>query len=97
MVKEKIPPERMTVIKLEDGLGWEQICPYLETPIPDVKYPRGNDPKEFDTMVQSVMVPLIRGAMLKASLVIVPAIGVGAWLLTKRSTVLPRLVGAVFS
>lgn len=86
----------MIVVQLEDGLGWEQICPFLEAPVPDVKYPRGNDPKEFENMVKTVVVPLMRGAMMKAALLAVPVIGVGAWFLTKRGASLARLSADLF-
>ncbi|RYO78673.1 hypothetical protein DL766_004884 [Monosporascus sp. MC13-8B] len=38
-VKRLVPPEQLKVITLEDGLGWEEICPYLGCP----GSPEGND------------------------------------------------------
>lgn len=35
------------MVRLEDGLGWEQICPFMGIDIPHTPYPRGNIPGEF--------------------------------------------------
>ncbi|KAI1347490.1 hypothetical protein F5Y01DRAFT_307504 [Xylaria sp. FL0043] len=55
--KELVPADRLLVAKLEDGLGWEQICPFLEVDIPTIPYPRINDTKQFQAhstqMIQS--------------------------------------------
>jgi len=50
-----VPPEKLLVIKLEDGLGWTQICPFLGHKVPEMPYPRGNDPKEFGRLVNEYM------------------------------------------
>ncbi|KAI1819872.1 hypothetical protein F4861DRAFT_525254 [Xylaria intraflava] len=47
MAEDLVPADRLLVVKLEDGLGWEQICPFLEADIPAIPYPRMNDTKEF--------------------------------------------------
>jgi hypothetical protein len=39
--------DRLLVVKLEDGLGWKKICPFLGVDIPTVPYPRMNDTKQF--------------------------------------------------
>ncbi|KAH8890237.1 hypothetical protein GQ53DRAFT_824873 [Thozetella sp. PMI_491] len=46
-VRELVPPEKLLDIRLEDGLGWEQLCPFLGHEIPDVPYPRINDAAQF--------------------------------------------------
>lgn len=64
MIRTLVPKDRLLVVRLEDGLGWEQICPFLGHEVPaNTRYPRGNDPKEFVRMrnawiVKSV-VPLL--------------------------------------
>lgn len=45
-VKALVPSERLHVIKLEDGLGWEELCGFLGCPVPEgVPYPekRGHE------------------------------------------------------
>ncbi|KAI0538902.1 hypothetical protein GGR58DRAFT_500688 [Xylaria digitata] len=54
---ELVPADRLLVAKLEDGFGWEEICPFLGVDIPTVPYPRMNDTKQFQAngskMIQS--------------------------------------------
>jgi hypothetical protein len=88
MVKEKIPKERLLVIRLEDGLGWEQICPFLEMPIPEEEYPRGNEPEKFKALLKGYMAPRMRNAMVKLATLVVPVVGVGAWLAMKHGPAL---------
>ncbi|KAE8151539.1 hypothetical protein BDV25DRAFT_152531 [Aspergillus avenaceus] len=64
-VKETLPQDRLLVVKLEEGLGWEQICPFLEQPIPEEKYPRGNEPDKFHRIVAEYLEPRIKAAMMK--------------------------------
>ncbi|CAJ2513936.1 Uu.00g020550.m01.CDS01 [Anthostomella pinea] len=77
-VKKLVPPEQLCVVRLEDGLGWEQICPFLELPIPETKYPRGNEPLEFKGVVYGLMAPHIRKAMFTMGAALVGALSVGA-------------------
>ncbi|KAJ2904753.1 hypothetical protein MKZ38_007261 [Zalerion maritima] len=90
MVKRIIPPERLCVIRLEDGLGWEQICPYLEKDIPkDTPYPRGTD---HIAQLGALIGPIINGAIMKMAAVVVPAVGVAGWLLVKKGPVVVDMV-----
>ncbi|KAI0472834.1 P-loop containing nucleoside triphosphate hydrolase protein [Xylariaceae sp. FL0804] len=52
LVQKLVPADRLLVVKLEDGLGWEQICPFLGHEIPADPYPRGNDPREFGKLTR---------------------------------------------
>ncbi|EXJ61212.1 uncharacterized protein A1O5_12004 [Cladophialophora psammophila CBS 110553] len=78
-VKRLIPSDRILVVKIEDGLGWEQICPFLGKEVPKgVEYPRG---VEHEDVKDRVLLPLLRNAAMKLAVtVMVPiALGVGAW------------------
>ncbi|KAI0505714.1 hypothetical protein F5B22DRAFT_626990 [Xylaria bambusicola] len=78
--KALVPPDRLLVAKLEDGFGWEQLCPFLGHPIPEARYPRGNAPQEFQKMADDLLVPRVRKAGLTAlSAVLIPALSIGAW------------------
>lgn len=83
-----MPRDRLLVVNLEDGLGWEQVCPFLEMPIPDEKYPRGNTPEEFRAIVNSIMAPMFQAATLRLSMVAMPVLGAVSyvgWRLFSRS------------
>jgi hypothetical protein len=72
-VREKLPKDKRLIVKLEDGLGWDEICPFLNKPIPDVKYPRGNAPAEFKALGDRIVAPRIQRALaIYASTIIVP-------------------------
>jgi hypothetical protein len=80
-----IPENNLAVFKLEDGFGWEQICPYLKKPIPDTPYPRGNAPEEFKKMTDELLVPRFKRATAFAvTSVLVPIAAVGFWTYRNR-------------
>lgn len=67
-------------VKLEDGLGWEQICPFLDVDIPDVPYPRTNDANTYAEELESLMKESIFRAIRNiVTLVVVPIVAWGAW------------------
>lgn len=66
--------------KLEDGFGWDQICPFLGHDIPAQKYPIGNAPAEFQHLVSTVIGPRVTIALAKlAAGVVVPVVSIAAW------------------
>ncbi|KAI0182398.1 hypothetical protein EV127DRAFT_449680 [Xylaria flabelliformis] len=82
--KALVPKDRLLVARLEDGFGWEQICPFLGHSIPATRYPRGNAPEEFKKMGDEVLVPRIKKAGLMAlSTALIPVLSVGAWYYAK--------------
>lgn len=86
-VKKILPKDRLLAVKLEDGLGWEQICPFLDLPIPDEEYPRGNEPGEFQAIVEGWMKPWIQAAAGKLGAVVVPVLGVVGYFVWTRMLV----------
>lgn len=83
LVRRIVPPDQLLVVKLEDGLGWEQICPFLGEDIPDVPYPRANDPKEFKKTVQGIMSTHWRRTLAAYAAALVPVVGAGVWYLRR--------------
>lgn len=64
------------LVKLEEGLRWEQICPFLDLPIPDEKYPRGNEPEKFRKLLESHLKPRVQLAVLRLGALAVTALGI---------------------
>ncbi|KAJ5693174.1 hypothetical protein N7462_002597 [Penicillium macrosclerotiorum] len=79
MAKETIPADRLCIIKLEEGLGWEQICPFLGLPIPEEEYPDRNGPERFKRIVENFLKPHMLAATLRLGAVTLPALGVLGW------------------
>jgi len=44
----KDQPKRLLVMNICKGDGWEQLCPFLEKPIPDMPFPRLNAAQKED-------------------------------------------------
>ncbi|KAJ8119944.1 hypothetical protein ONZ43_g3220 [Nemania bipapillata] len=82
--KALTPKDHLLVAKLEDGFGWEQICPFLGHQIPEARYPRGNAPQEFHKMGNEILGPRIRRAGLMAvSAAVVPILSISIWYYVK--------------
>lgn len=73
------PPERLLAVKLEDGLGWEQICPFIGDKVPDAPYPRGNEPKNFELLANGMITQHWKEAFVQWTGVAVTAAVVGVW------------------
>ncbi|KAL6691401.1 hypothetical protein J3F84DRAFT_386340 [Trichoderma pleuroticola] len=79
LVKALIPKERLRVIKLEEGLGWDELCDFLEVSKPNVPYPNFDDHLEI---IDALVGQLIRRALIKFTLATASIVGVGmifAW------------------
>ncbi|KAE8356070.1 hypothetical protein BDV28DRAFT_7362 [Aspergillus coremiiformis] len=79
-VKEVLPKERLLVVKLEEGLGWDQICPFLDVPIPEETYPRGNEPDKFHMLVADYLEPRVKVAMVKFGVFVTATVGIAGYL-----------------
>ncbi|KAI1498634.1 hypothetical protein F5X99DRAFT_392935 [Biscogniauxia marginata] len=79
-VKELVPAEKLHVVRLEDGLGWEQLCPVLGEDVPDQKWPTRHSADEFKVIMGAPLVTGARGAMVKLTTLSVAILGVGAYL-----------------
>lgn len=80
-MKRLVPKEKLGYFTLEDGFGWEQICPHLGKPIPEQRYPRGNAPKEFEALTMRLLGPSFKkAAAIVITTVLVPIIGFSAYI-----------------
>lgn len=85
MARKTLSKDQLLSVKLEDGFGWEQICPFLGIPIPEQRYPRGNAPAEFDKMLGGFIGGRIMAVGTKiVGAVVVPALAFGAWYYMKQ-------------
>ncbi|QPH16116.1 hypothetical protein C2857_000673 [Epichloe festucae Fl1] len=80
MAKRILPADRLCYFRLEDGLGWEEICPFLDVPIPDEPFPNAYVPEDFKRRVGNLLSPRIRRATLTLVAVAVPVLGLLAHL-----------------
>ncbi|PWY84009.1 hypothetical protein BO83DRAFT_374403 [Aspergillus eucalypticola CBS 122712] len=78
-VKETLPKDRLLVVRLEDGLGWEEICPFLDVPTPEEKYPRGNEPDKFHKIIEDYLEPKLKAAMINLGTFVVTVAGIGGY------------------
>jgi len=78
-IKGTVPAEKLTVIQMEDGLGWKQICDFTGDPVPDKPYPSGT---EHEERVNKAFKGFVSQGIVNMTMVLVPVIGVGigAWL-----------------
>ncbi|RYP08158.1 hypothetical protein DL764_002065 [Monosporascus ibericus] len=79
-VKRLVPPEQLKVLTLEDGFGWEEICPYLGVPVPkDLDWPGRNVPEEFAAITGPVIQRSVRRAIMSLTTITVGIIAAGVW------------------
>ena len=80
MVKATIPADRRWDIQLDrDGLGWDDICDFLEVPRPEKEYPDRNEPARFQALFEKVIGPWVLSAALRCGVVLVVGLGVAVW------------------
>jgi hypothetical protein len=51
-VRLSVPQERLLVINVCQGEGWEKLCPFVGKPIPDVPFPHSNPTAEDKSGVE---------------------------------------------
>ncbi|GCB26243.1 hypothetical protein AAWM_09128 [Aspergillus awamori] len=78
-VKKTLPKDRLLVVRLEDGLGWEEICPFLDVPIPEEKYPRGNEPDRFHKIIEEYLEPKLKNSMINLGTFVATIAGIGGY------------------
>ncbi|KAI1379454.1 P-loop containing nucleoside triphosphate hydrolase protein [Hypoxylon crocopeplum] len=82
-VKRIVPPGQLKVCKLEDGFGWNEICPYLGVPIPDSKWPSLNTPEEFHEAADPKMKNAFMKGLVGTTSIVAPVVAMGLWYLKK--------------
>ncbi|KAK7752053.1 hypothetical protein SLS62_006018 [Diatrype stigma] len=97
-VKQSVPPNRLKVMNLEDGFGWEEICPLLGVPVPEsLEWPGRNPPEVSHRNSGPIYRRALRKAIIGVTTILGTAIAVGVWVgttggkLPKSSFILPKL------
>lgn len=52
-VLASLPAERLLVMDLVGGQGWETLCPFLGLPQPDIPFPHANKKEDFRARVEA--------------------------------------------
>ncbi|KAK7947995.1 uncharacterized protein PG986_008881 [Apiospora aurea] len=90
-VKEIVPPAQLKVCRLEDGFGWDEICPYLGVPVPaDTEWPSRNQPEEFFTISDKAL-STDHSKLTIAASVLAPLVAVGIWYARTEGRWLPKI------
>ncbi len=66
-------------MSLEDGLGWEEICPFLGVPKPDREWPGRNTPDEFKQLTAPAWGKAMRKTVVGVTTILGVAITAGVW------------------
>ncbi|CZR56444.1 uncharacterized protein PAC_06332 [Phialocephala subalpina] len=77
-IRSVVPPERLFFFNVKDG--WEPLCKILNVPIPDEPFPHAND----KLAVQTAFKALIKEAVMRWLLLLVPSIFVLGYFLMTR-------------
>ncbi|KAJ8127526.1 hypothetical protein O1611_g6110 [Lasiodiplodia mahajangana] len=87
-VKRLVPPKQLKVFRLEDGFGWNELCPCLGVPVPDTPWPSLNTPEEFHSIVKPKIKTAVAKGMTGVTTIIAVA-AIGIWY--GRKSLLPLL------
>ena len=73
-VRDRAPTAKF--LEYDPNQGWEPLCAFLEVPIPDEPFPRGNIAQEFHERIEGALKPRLERGLRNAALVV----GVIAWI-----------------
>ncbi|TLD21136.1 hypothetical protein PspLS_09232 [Pyricularia sp. CBS 133598] len=79
LVKSKIPANRLLTLRLEKGFGWDEICEFLNHPVPNEPYPKINDRIEFRALIDGLIKIHKRSARKKMVAILAPIVGAAAY------------------
>lgn len=79
MVKLRVPSERLLVLNLEKGYGWDELCEFLGQKAPDVPFPHVWTMAEFQRAADKRIAREIRKSILGVSVALTAFVLVGMW------------------
>lgn len=71
------------MLSLEDGIGWDEICEFLDKPIPKEPYPRLNTLCEISDAAAATIEPLTRWTWIGIASTAAAIVGISAWRIGK--------------
>ncbi|KAI1172583.1 P-loop containing nucleoside triphosphate hydrolase protein [Nemania sp. FL0916] len=77
-VKRLVPPEQLKIFRLEDGFGWNELCPCVGVPVPDIPWPSLNTPEEFRAVTGPQFQKAARKGMAGVTTIVAIA-AIGMW------------------
>jgi hypothetical protein len=87
MVRELVPKDRLLEFNAKDG--WEPLCRFLDREVPEMEYPRVNDTRTFQGIIEPrwerFRVLTVRKILRRVSVGMVVIAGVCAWVSYVRS------------
>ncbi|KAK1656211.1 hypothetical protein BDP81DRAFT_487614 [Colletotrichum phormii] len=83
-VKALVPADKLLVLNLEKGFGWEEICIFLGKDVPEEPYPLINAMSDFHVAAEMVVSPAIKKTMRILTSSAVAIAGVGIWYWQRR-------------
>ncbi|KAK7991947.1 hypothetical protein PG988_000741 [Apiospora saccharicola] len=78
-----VPAERVLVLDLDKGFGWEEICDFLDCEVPEEPYPRSNSMVEFHVAAEMVLAPAVWKTMMILATSAAAVVGIGAFYLQR--------------
>ena len=72
LVRRLTPKARLLDYKL--GSGWEPLCQFLGTQVPEEPFPRSNDLEAFREMVESLMLKSLKNAARLLAFYVAPCV-----------------------
>lgn len=83
-VKKIAPPERLLVLSLEQGFGWDEICGFLGQPVPNEPYPRINSMSDFHVLAEMIVGPSVKKTWIGLTSSAIAVASVGVWYFRRR-------------
>jgi hypothetical protein len=78
-VKLRVPSERLLVLNLDKGFGWDDICGFLRQKVPDTAFPRVWTMAEFQGASDKRIAREIRKSILALTIVSTMFVVAGMW------------------
>jgi hypothetical protein len=76
-VQQIVPKDRLLVLDVTKNGRWDELCQFLEVPVPDVPFPRSHETKDAEKMLKKMN--KMGWTMIIGASVVVALVGVGLY------------------